>query len=167
MSGPAENDLFMRGEPEGVFVVVWKKPPTIEGLDCALGPMVARFKQSPTATQAFLIVSLATEPVATEANRHAAAIARTFAKQFKPLAVVENAGRRRSIVNRVALRMILATAGVFGLGPTVAFFQEPGEGTSWVAKKLRDFGTPVNEQALQQAVARMVEHCSALPGVAG
>ena len=164
---PAQNDLFLRGEPEGVFVVVWKKPPTIEGLDQALEPMTSRFKQSPKATQAFLIVSLASEAVASEANRHAATIAKTFAKQCTPLAVVELSGRRRSLANRVALRMILATAGALGLAPAVGFFPSLGEGTDWVAKKLQDLGRPVNLKALQGAIAEMVEHCSPRSETAG
>ncbi len=163
----AHSGLFLQAQPEGVLVVVWKKPPTVKGLDDALAPAIARFKQSPGATQAVLIVSLATSPAPLEANRYAATLAKTYAKQVKPLAMVEDSRRSRSLANRIAIRMILATAGVFGIGPTVGFFSSPEEASDWIANKLREYGTPINASALRRAVAEMVERCSARPGSEG
>lgn len=158
-----DTDLYVRGEPQGVFVVVWKKAPTREGLDRALAPMATRFQSSPSSKQAFIIITVAKEPVSSEANRYAAEFARRFARQCWPLAVIDVSGPRQSLANRVALRMILATAGALGLAPLVSMFQKPEEGAAWVAKKLGQSGSSVDEQALIAAVRQMVERCTAPP----
>jgi hypothetical protein len=159
-SRAAETEAYLRDEPEGIFVVLWKKPPTIETLNVALAPMLRRFERSAAATQAFMIVSLARDPVAPEANRHAAAIARKWAGQCKPIAVIEESPRHRGFANRIALRMVLATAGALGLAPTVGFFDSTAEGVGWVAKRLSALGRPVRHDALLSRVKEMVARCS-------
>ncbi len=161
-TAPMENEHFLRTETQGVFVVVWKRPPTSRTLAEALEPPIRRFKSSPNASQAFIIVSLAGEPISHEANREAAFLAKTYAKQFKALAVIEPAGKRRGVANRVALRMILATAGVFGFGPTVGFFHEPHDGADWVANKLAGLKAPVDANALRSALDELIARASPL-----
>lgn len=151
-----ETDYYLRGEIENIFIVAWKKAPIESALDQALLPLLSSLDESSTKNASLLIVSTADENVSFNVNKHAKSIMKKYAKQVRPIAVVELSAFRP---NRISLRMLLVIAGFFGIGPSISFHTDVLEACKWVSSEQKQHQRQVDEDFLLEVVQWMVSKC--------
>ncbi len=154
-----ETENYLRGEVENVFTIIWKKAPTKDTLDQALLPALSNLNLSSDKVTSLLIISVAMESVSFKTNQYAKSIMKQYAKQVKPMAVVDHTGTR---CNRIELRMLLVIAGFFGLGPLISFHTNPLEACEWIAaeRTKHNIGN-IDKGILTNAIQWMLSRCPA------